>query len=126
LIALSKGVEMSIEHLPAVVPVTDVKRSCRWYEMLFGRAADNNPMPNLVEWQVVPGGWVQVFTDDEHAGSTVVNLAVQDLTAHVEELRRRGLEAGEVVEANKGVQLSALTDPDGNKVWLIGGFRVRY
>jgi hypothetical protein len=24
------------------------------------------------------------------------------------------------------VQLSALTDPDGNKVWLIGGFRVRY
>ena len=118
--------EMSIEHVLAVVPVTDVERSRRWYETLFGRAADNNPMPNLVEWQVVPGGWVQVFTDDHHAGSTVVNFAVKDLDTHIGELRQRGLEPGEVVEANKGVRLSALTDPDGNRVWLIGGFRVHY
>ena len=117
---------MSIEHVLAVVPVTDVERSRRWYEALFGRAADNNPMPNLVEWQVVSGGWVQVFTDDQHAGSTVVNFAVQDLDAQIDELKQRGLEPAEVVEANKGVRLSALTDPDGNKVWLIGGFRVRY
>ena len=117
---------MSIEHVLAVVPVTEVERSRRWYETLFGRAADNNPMPNLVEWQVVPGGWVPVFADDQHAGSTVVNFAVQDLDNHIDELKRRGLEPGEVVEANKGVRLSALTDPDGNKVWLIGGFRVQY
>ena len=117
---------MSIEHVLAVVPVTDVERSRRWYETLFGRAPDNNPMPNLVEWQVVPGGWVQVFADDQHAGATVVNFAVRDLDAHIDELKRRGLEPGEVVEANKGVRLSALTDPDGNKVWLIGGFRVQY
>jgi glyoxylase I family protein len=83
-------------------------------------------MPNLVEWQLVPGGWVQVFVNDHRAGSTVVNFAVQDLDAHIDELNRRGLEAGEVVDANKGVRLSALTDPDGNKVWLIGGFRVQY
>jgi hypothetical protein len=83
-------------------------------------------MPNLVEWQVVPGGSVQVFADDQHAGSTVVNFAVQDLDNHIDELKRRGLEPGEVVEANKGVRLSALTDPDGNKVWLVGGFRVQY
>jgi predicted enzyme related to lactoylglutathione lyase len=117
---------MSIEHVLAVVPVTEVERSRRWYETLFGRAADNNPMPNLVEWQVVPGGWVQVFADDQHVGSTVVNFAVQDLDNHIDELKRRGLEPGEVVEANKGVRLSALTDPDGNKVWLVGGFRVQY
>ena len=122
----AEGVEMSIEHVLAVVPVTDVERSRRWYETLFGRAADNNPMPNLVEWQVVPGGWVQVCTDAQHAGSTVVNFAVQDLDGHIDELNQRGLEPGEVVEANKGVRLSALTDPDGNKVWLIGGFRVQY
>jgi glyoxylase I family protein len=117
---------MSIEHVLAVVPVTDVERSRRWYETLFGRAPDNNPMPNLVEWQVVPGGWVQVVEDDEHAGSTVVNFAVQDLDAHIGQLKHRGLEPGEVVEANKGVRLSTLADPDGNKVWLIGGFRVHY
>ena len=117
---------MSIEHVLAVVPVTDLERSRRWYEILFGRAPDNNPMPNLVEWQVVPGAWVQVFVDDQHAGSTAVNVAVQDLDVHIDELRRRGLEPGEVIDANKGVRLSALTDPDGNTVTLIGGFRVQY
>jgi predicted enzyme related to lactoylglutathione lyase len=117
---------MSIEHVLAVVPVTDLERSRRWYETLFGRAADNNPMPNLVEWQVVPGGWVQVFVDDQRAGSTLVNLAVEDLDAHIDELKQRGREPGEVVEANKGVRLSTITDPDGNTIRLIGGFRVQY
>ncbi|HYO01296.1 MAG TPA: hypothetical protein VET27_05115 [Mycobacterium sp.] len=23
-------------------------------------------MPVLVEWQLVPGGWVQVFVDEDH------------------------------------------------------------
>jgi glyoxylase I family protein len=117
---------MPIEHVLAVVPVADVDRGRRWYELLFGRAPDNNPMPNLVEWQVVPGGWVQVFVDGQHAGSTVVNLAVEDLDAQIGELRQRGLEPGDIVDADQGVRLSQLADPDGNKVWLIGGFRVRY
>ncbi len=107
---------MAIEHVLAAVPRDRWTASRRWYETLFGRAADNNPMPTLVEWQVVPGGWVQVFADDDHAGSTVVNFAVQDLDAHIDELKQRGLEPGEIVDANKGVRLSALTDPDGNKI----------
>jgi glyoxylase I family protein len=117
---------MSIEHVLAVVPATDVERSRPWYEALFGRAADNNPMSTLIEWQVVPGGWVQVFADQRRAGSTAVNFAVQDLDAHVDDLKQRGLEPGEIVDANKGVRLSALTDPDGNTITLIGGFRVQY
>jgi glyoxylase I family protein len=117
---------MSIEHVLAVVPVSDLQASNRWYEALFGRRADNNPMPTLVEWQVVPGGWVQVFTDAERAGSALLNFAVDDLEAHVADLRQRGLDAGELADANKGVRLSTLTDPDGNTIRLIGGFRVRY
>ena len=70
---------MSIEHVLAVVPVSDLQASSRWYEALFGRPADNNPMPTLAEWQVVPGGWVQVFTDAERAGSGLLNFAVDDL-----------------------------------------------
>ena len=117
---------MAIEHVLAAVPVTDLDSSRRWYELLFGRPADNNPMSTLVEWQVVPGGWVQVFADQRRAGSTAVNFAVQDLDAHIDDLKQRGLEPGEIVVANKGVRLSALTDPEGNTVTLIGGFRVQY
>ena len=117
---------MAIEHVLAAVPVTDLERSRRWYESLFGRAPDNNPMPSLVEWQVVSGGWVQVFANDQCAGSSFVNFAVQDLEAHIGDLKQRGLEPGPITAADKGVRLSALTDPDGNTITLIGGFRIDY
>ena len=117
---------MSIEHVLAVMPVSELQASSRWYEALFGRPADNNPMPTLAEWQVLPGGWVQVFTDAERAGSGLLNFAVDDLETHVAELQRRGLEPRDFTGANKGIRLSALTDPDGNTISLIGGFRVQY
>ena len=117
---------MSIEHVLAVVPVSDLQVSRRWYEALFGRPADNNPMPTLAEWQVVPGGWVQVFVDAERAGSGLLNFAVDELESHMAGLRDRGLEPGEVADATKGVRLSTITDPDGNTIRLIGGFRVDY
>lgn len=117
---------MSIEHVLAVLPVSDLDRSRQWYQSLFGRPADNNPMPNLVEWQVIPGAWVQVYTDAERAGSALLNFAVDDLELHIDQLKRRGLEPGDITEADKGVRLSAITDPDDNTIRLIGGFRVRY
>lgn len=117
---------MSFQHLLAVVPVTDIDTARQWYEKLFGRPCDNNPMPVLVEWQVVPGGWVQVFVDEERAGSGLANFAVDDLAAHVAEAADRGLAPGEIEGADKGVELSTLKDPDGNLIRLIGNFRVTY
>lgn len=117
---------MAIEHVLAVVPVTDIDAANTWYETFFGRAADNNPMPVLVEWQVVEGGWVQVFVDAARAGSGLLNVAVDDLDKHVAEAKVHGLAPGEIEEVNKGVRLCALSDPDGNVIRLIGGFRVEY
>ena len=91
---------MAIEHVLAAVPVTDLDSSRRRYESLIGRAADNNPMLHVAEWQVVRG-WVQVFADRRRAGSTAVNFAVQDLDAHIDDLKQRGLEPGEIVDANR-------------------------
>jgi len=117
---------MTFQHVLAVVPVTDLDVAKAFYEKLFGRAPDNNPMPVLVEWQVVPGGWVQVFVDEERAGSGLVNFAVDDLAAHVAEAGERGLAPGEIEGVNKGVELATLADPDGNLIRLIGNFRVEY
>lgn len=117
---------MSIAHVLAVVHVSDIEAGRQWYTRLFGRQEDNNPMPSLVEWQVLPGAWVQVFHDPDKAGTDDLNLAVDDLEGHIEELKGRGLEPGDIVEATKGVRLSRFGDPDGNVVSLIGGFRVEY
>jgi predicted enzyme related to lactoylglutathione lyase len=117
---------MAIDHLLAVVPVADIEAAEQWYTTLFGRSADNNPMPTLVEWQVLPAAWVQVFADPERAGRGQLNLAVDNLEDHIAELQQRGLQPGEIAEATKGVRLSTLSDPDGNAITLIGGFRVEY
>lgn len=117
---------MAIKHVLAVVPVSDIATSGQWYASLFGRPADNNPMPSLVEWQVLPGAWVQVFTDPDRAGNGLLNFAVDDLEAHLGDLGGRGIASAEIVEANKGVRTCAVTDPDGNTITFIGGFRIVY
>lgn len=118
---------MQLRHVLAVVAVTDLDRADRWYEALFGRPADNRPMPSLVEWQVTAGGWVQVYVDPERAGRSQLNLAVDDdLAAARTELAGRDVAAGEILEASKGVRLLPLEDPDGNVVTLLGAFREEY
>jgi predicted enzyme related to lactoylglutathione lyase len=117
---------MPIEHVLAVVPVSDLERANAWYEALFGRPADNRPMPSLVEWQVTGAGWVQVTVDIDRAGSGLLNFAVDDLAATRDELATRGVDTAEIQPVSKGVELSATTDPDGNAITLIGNFRVKY
>jgi predicted enzyme related to lactoylglutathione lyase len=117
---------VAIQHVLAVVPVSDLERADAWYESLFGRPADNRPMPSLVEWQLTGGGWVQVTVDTDRAGSGLLNLAVDDLAATREELASRGVDTAEIQPVNKGVELSATSDPDGNTITLIGNFRVTY
>ena len=109
---------MPIEHVLAVVPVSDIERADTWYEALFGRPADNRPMPALLEWQVIGAGWVQVTVDSDRAGSGLLNLAVDDLAATREELATRGVDTAEIQPVNKGVELSATSDPDGNAITL--------
>jgi glyoxylase I family protein len=118
---------MPIEHVLAVIPVADFDAAHAWYERLFGRPADNLPMEGqLVEWQVTDGGWVQVTNDANRAGSALLNFAVDDLEKHLADVSRRGLAPGAIETVNKGVQLSAIRDADGNTITFIGNFRVRY
>jgi glyoxylase I family protein len=118
---------MSIEHVLAVVPVTDFEAAHAWYERLFGRPADNLPMAGrLVEWRVTENGWVQVTLDADRAGTGLLNFAVDDLDRQITDISGRGLTPGAIETVNKGVQLCALADPDGNRITFIGNFRVKY
>jgi len=118
---------MSIDHVLAVVPVSNFDSAHAWYERLFGRPADNEPMPGLlVEWHLTDGGWVQVGHDATRAGSGLLNLAVDDLDEQRSQLFARDLSPGPIQDVNKGVQLSEIRDPDGNTITFIGHFRVRY
>lgn len=118
---------MTINHVLAVVAVSDFDASLSWYQRFLDSPATNVPMPGtLAEWRLTNGGWLQMHRDPELAGHGLVNLAVEDLDASLRDLRKRAVEHGAVIEANKGVRLSPITDPDGNIITLIGGFRPAY
>jgi glyoxylase I family protein len=115
-----------IDQLLAVVPVSDMDRAPPWYELLVGRPEDNHPMGTLVEWRITDTSWISLFLDPERAGSTLLNFAVDDLDGHVADLTARGLALGDIQSANKGVRLSTIVDPDGNRLTFVGGFRNVY
>ena len=117
---------MTIAHVLAVVPVSDIGTSVAWYERLFGRAPTNRPMPNLAEWRLTDTGWVQVFEDADRAGRSFLNLAVDDLEGHLHDLQEQGLTGGTIQDATNGVRTASIDDPDGNTVNFIGGFRIDY
>ncbi|MBC9726288.1 VOC family protein [Streptomyces sp. TRM68367] len=110
---------MSFTHVLAVAPVRDIEQAVAWYERLLGRPADTRPMPGLADWHVSPSGWVQVFQSPDHAGSTLLNLAVDDLDKAPSDLAGRGIEAGPVQPGSQRVRFAAVHDPDGNRVTLI-------
>ena len=45
---------------------------------------------------------------------------------YVADVSGRGLAPGAIETVDKGVQLSAISDPDGNTITFIGDFRVQY
>lgn len=63
-------------------------------------------MESLAEWRITDTGWLQVWEDADRAGTALLNLAVNDLSAHLHGLASRGLTPGEIQTVKKGVQLS--------------------
>ena len=47
--------------------------------------------PRSSNGQVLPGAWVQVFSDPERAGRGLLNFAVDDLEKHLAEIGGRGI-----------------------------------
>ncbi len=118
---------MTIDHVLAVVAVSDFDASHDWYQRLFDTPATNVPMPgDLAEWRITDTGWLQVFHDPERAGTSMVNFAVDDLEQHCADLHARSIATDGIITANKGVKLCSLKDPDDNAITIIGSFRVQY
>ena len=106
---------MPITKVLAVVSVSDPDTSQHWYERLFGRPPDTNPMGSLVEWQITSDGWLQMYEDAERAGNSYLTLAVDDLDAQIAALAEVDLDLEEI-EASPPMRLAQIRDPDDNLI----------
>lgn len=110
---------MDVTRVLMVSPVRNIEAAVAWYERLLGRPADLRPMPSLADWHLTGTGWLQVFEDPIHAGSTLLNLEVPALEKALSELTERGLTAGPVQTGGERTRFATLEDPDGNRVTLL-------
>lgn len=106
---------MEIENVLASVAVKDLSAATKWYDQVFQRRADATPMPEVAEWKFPHGGWLQVYQLPERAGNCSCTFAVADLERTVAELKKLGVETGEVMKSAK-TRVIMIKDPDGNSL----------
>ena len=108
---------MTINNALAGIAVDDIADATEFYQLLFGREPDARPMKDVAEWKMPGGGWVQVHTDSDRAGASVLTLIVDDIT---EELGRLALHG--VLPVSKSVgdffKTAKFRDADGNSIIL--------
>ena len=110
---------MTFTAVLAQSTVTDLDAAERWYTALLGRAPDERPMDGLLEWHVTQTGGVQVWAEPERAGRCTLLLSTDDLDATGGRLSASGIEHDGPGEGG-GQRLLQLTDPDGNRVVVLG------
>ena len=106
---------MAIVNALASVAVRNLTASMRWYERLFGRAADARPMPEVAEWKFERGGWLQVYQRSECAGMGSVTLTVGSLDEQIATLRKLGIDPGAPLISPQ-VRAVMIKDLDGNSI----------
>lgn len=105
---------MAITNALAGVAVNDLGEARRYYAKLLG-SDGSQPMEELVEWQLLGGGALQVFADKERAGKSSVTLVVDDIDAQIAAARAGGIEVPDPQRDPK-VDTVIFNDPDGNQL----------
>jgi hypothetical protein len=106
---------MQINNVLASLPVNDLGVSRAWYEKLFERAPDSSPMPTLVEWRFAGGGSLQVYAGPERAGGGSCTLAINDIDAAIDRLKKLSIDPGKLIDGGKA-KVVMIKDPDGNSI----------
>ena len=108
---------MAIERIYAQLACSDLTRSIRWFQKLFGRAPDARPMDGLAEWHHRDAAGFQLFENEGNAGKGTLTLIASELRAEHSRLQGSGLEPGDIEPADT-TSLVRLRDPDDNLVVL--------
>jgi len=108
---------MRIKGIYAALAASDIAVAEAFYTKLFGRGPDDRPMDNLIQWRNVAGANIQIFKDNQNAGSSLCTIVVPDMTEARASLHAIGLRLSGEREGAFG-KIAKLADPDGNQITL--------
>ncbi|MFD8567986.1 VOC family protein [Streptomyces sp. NPDC059639] len=106
--------------LYSVMCVSDRGKAVEWFEVFFGRPADDVIGEEFL-WRVGENAWVVVDDRDvraERVGGAMITLGVNDLDEILARLATHGIGHEAVEIYSNGVRHVVVLDPDGNSLSL--------
>jgi predicted enzyme related to lactoylglutathione lyase len=110
---------VAFNRILAQSTVSDLGAAELWYTALWERGPDERPMPGLLEWHMDETAGLQVWSEPERAGRSTVVIGTDDLDAAADRLAAAGIHH-EGVQPGGGGRILQVTDPDRNRIVLIG------
>lgn len=109
---------MKLQKIYTTLAVTDLARAEDWYTRLLGRGPDYRPMDSLVQWELFPGGGLELTTDDTFGrGRGAISIVVADVAAERARLSGYDIVLGDDIEGDYSI-LAQVRDADGNLITL--------
>jgi hypothetical protein len=107
-----------IFEMTTQVRVTDIKEGNKWYEKLLNKKPDFIPHEGFVEWELIPGCWLQVAEGTPSESSGPLRLGVTDIVAERDRLvLELGIDDFEIYSREEvPVKWGTFTDPWGNRL----------
>jgi Glyoxalase-like domain len=109
----------NVLDIAAVVAAREFAAARSWYSRVLGREPDLEPIEEVAEWQITDTSWLQLVTDADRAGRSMVRFGVRDLATQVEMLEAIGVATGEPIVIADMVVIVDVADPDGNEVSFV-------
>ncbi|MBX3143512.1 MAG: VOC family protein [Trueperaceae bacterium] len=101
----------------AGIPVSDLAAALVWYEVFFGRAADEVVGAEAM-WRVNEETWLFIAPDGQRAGGGLMTLGVLSLEPYLSRWQAAGLVHEPIETYSNGVRHVTILDPDGNSLSL--------
>ena len=100
------------------VRVSNIKEGHKWYETLLNKKPDFIPHNGFVEWELIPGCWLQVAEGNLTEGNGPLRLGVTNIEAERERLIKELTIDRFVIHFRPEVPVKwgTFTDPWGNRL----------
>lgn len=106
---------MSAVSVTIGVPVSDLEAASRWYEQVFGKPHDIEPVPGIREFEVA-GTWIQLDEGPAAGGNWTLRIGVADLSAERQRLEKLGVQLSGTRTVPGVISFFDFRDPDGNRL----------
>ena len=78
---------MEIESLTVGLPVADMPKALEWYRRLLGDRKEICPTEGVMEFELMPGFWLQLFKSESPPHSQlIVRIGVADIEGEYKRL----------------------------------------